>query len=95
MNLSASTGFAMQPVGVIGQAGFVPKGSDTPIPGTTLTAQQAQAIAKHVMTQMELESKSLELKERRSRRFWGMIAGLAAGTTALVAVLSYLDKRRS
>lgn len=57
-----------------------------------LTPEQQKAISEFVMSQLELESKSLEIKERRSRRFWGAIAGLSIGTTALVAVLTYMKK---
>lgn len=60
--------------------------------GAGLDPNQQKAIAQFVMNQLTLEEKSLELKERRSRRFWGAIAGIATGTTAMVAVLSYFKK---
>jgi hypothetical protein len=60
--------------------------------GKPLDPNQQKAIAQFVVNQLTLEEKALELKERRSRRFWGAIAGMAAGTTALVAVLQYFKK---
>ena len=57
-----------------------------------LTTQQQAAISQFVMQQLALEEKTLEIKERKSRRFWGAIAGMAAGTTALVALLTYMKK---
>lgn len=60
--------------------------------GAGLDPNQQKAIAQFVMNQLTLEEKTLELKERRSRRFWGAIAGIATGTTAMVAVLSYFKK---
>lgn len=58
-----------------------------------LNPQEQKAIAQLVMNQLNLESKSLELKERRSARFWGAIAGLATITTATVAVLAHIRSR--
>lgn len=60
--------------------------------GPKLSPAQQASIAQFVMNKLALEEKTLELKERRSRRFWGAIAGMAAGTTALIAVLSYMKK---
>lgn len=60
--------------------------------GPNLSPAQQASIAQFVVNKLALEEKTLELKERRSRRFWGAIAGMAAGTTALIAVLSYMKK---
>lgn len=60
--------------------------------GAGLDPNQQKAIAQFVMNQLTLEEKTLELKERRSRRFWGAIAGMSVATTTLVAVLTYFKK---
>jgi hypothetical protein len=60
--------------------------------GPGLDPDQQAAIAKFVLDQLAIEEKAQALKETRSRRFWGSIAGLAAGTTAIVAVLNYMKK---
>lgn len=72
-------------VGKLDGAGL---GEESPLSalGPALSSEQTKQIAQMVMSQLVLEEKSLELKERRSRRFWGAVAGLAAATTAVVGV---------
>lgn len=68
-------------------------GEETATLEPALDPAQEKAIAQFVMNQLTLESKSLELKERRSRRFWGAVIGLASATTALVTVLAHVKSR--
>lgn len=60
--------------------------------GKPLDPNQREAVARLVAAKLEAEDKALALRERRSRMLWGAIAGMAAGTTALLAVLQYFKK---
>lgn len=61
---------------------------------TTLTPEQEKAIFEFVQGELELVEKQEAIKERKSRRFWGGVASLAAATTALVGVLTFAASRR-
>lgn len=46
-----------------------------------------------VLRKLELEHKEHSIREIKSRRFWGSIIGIAAGTGAVLGVLNYMRNR--
>lgn len=77
----------MLSVNTLGQE---PLGPDTT---TRLTPEQEKAIAEFVVKQIELEQKVAQLKETRSRHFWGAVAGVATVATTLIAVITFARKK--
>ena len=60
----------------------------------SFTPEQEKALIELIKERLDLEAKSQALKESRSRRFWGAVGGLAAATTALVGLFSYIRRER-
>ena len=68
-------------------------GQGEPEPATA-TPEYTPEQEKTIERILELEKKLADLKETRSRRFWGAIAGIAAASTAIVTILTFATRRK-